>query len=126
MSKRLLIIGASARAAAFSAHQAGFQVLTADLFADIDLARIAETAIKVENYPADFEKVLTDESFDHWMITGALENYVGRLERWVARFPGYCGCSPDAIRIVRSDTWRTVDRGGPSHSRTVGHRSIAA
>ena len=108
MSKRLLIIGASARAAAFSAHQAGFQVLTADLFADIDLARIADPAVKVEDYPADFEQVLTEQSFDHWMITGALENYPAQLERWSARFPGYRGCTPESIRMVRSDEWRTI------------------
>ena len=123
MSKRLLIIGASARAAAFSAHQAGFQVLAADLFADTDLARIAEPAVKVENYPADFEKVLTHGSFDHWMITGALENYPAQLERWAARFPGYCGCTPESIRMVRSDEWQTIltaaDLPIPEQSDTV-------
>ncbi len=108
MSNRLLIIGASARAAAFSAHQAGFKVLTADLFADVDLARFAESAVKVKDYPSDFENALAHESFDLWMMTGALENYPSLLQRWSARFPGYCGCNPEAIRMVRSDCWRTV------------------
>ncbi len=38
-AERLLIVGASARAAAFSAMRAGFQPLCADRFADVDLSR---------------------------------------------------------------------------------------
>ena len=41
MSQRLLIVGASARAAAVSGHRGGLGVATADLFADVDLVGIA-------------------------------------------------------------------------------------
>ena len=54
---RLLIVGASARAAAWSARRAGFDVVAADLFADTDLQQLAKT-IQVE--PREYPQALGD------------------------------------------------------------------
>ena len=40
MSQRLILIGASVRAAAFSARAAGYEPWCADLFGDVDLQNV--------------------------------------------------------------------------------------
>ena len=55
-SETLVILGASARAAAHSARRAGFRAVCGDSFADVDLrAWCPVTAI--EDYPAELEQV---------------------------------------------------------------------
>ena len=75
------MVGASARAAAFSLLRAGYKVVAADLFADADLARQCHVTA-VSPYPEGFENWLAAIECDAWLYTGALENYpdlVGRL-----------------------------------------------
>ncbi|MCA9214639.1 MAG: ATP-grasp domain-containing protein [Planctomycetales bacterium] len=108
MTERILIIGASARAAAASALRAGFQVVAADLFADADLRQAANAAFKISEYPEGFEQVLRSASYDHWMITGALENYANLIDKWRSEFPNYRGCDSIAIASVRSNAWQRV------------------
>ncbi len=72
-SQRLLILGASTRAAAASAVRAGFDPLCADRFGDEDLRRIA-SVIAVDN---DLHRTL--EAVKRlpptpWIYTGSLEN----------------------------------------------------
>jgi hypothetical protein len=50
MGRSLTIVGASARAAAFSAARAGFEPYAIDHFADRDLAELCP-AVRVERYP---------------------------------------------------------------------------
>ena len=77
---RLLIVGASARAAAWSARRAGLDVVAADLFADTDLQQLAET---IQVAPSEYPQALADlvrqgkanVGADAWMYTGCLENY---------------------------------------------------
>ena len=57
MQKFLTIVGSSARAAASSAVRAGFFVRAGDLFADADLAQVAE-ATRVADYPAGLGQVI--------------------------------------------------------------------
>jgi predicted ATP-grasp superfamily ATP-dependent carboligase len=54
MSERIVIVAASARAAAFSALRAGFTPLCADLFADVDLRQVASVQT-IRNYPEGAE-----------------------------------------------------------------------
>jgi predicted ATP-grasp superfamily ATP-dependent carboligase len=73
-SASMLIVGASARAAAMSAARAGLSPITADLFADVDLRRLC-AASRVDDYPAGFLKVIKATACDGWIYTGALENH---------------------------------------------------
>jgi predicted ATP-grasp superfamily ATP-dependent carboligase len=95
----LIIIGASTRAAAFSAHRAGLRPWCVDLFADADLARrFPVRKIPLQAYPEGFLAALGDAPDGPVLYTGGLENYpdlLARIDRplW--------GNSPDVLRRVR-------------------------
>jgi predicted ATP-grasp superfamily ATP-dependent carboligase len=79
--ERLLILGASVRAAALSAAAAGYEVIAADQFADRDLREICPNARPVKYPEGLLEFAMTVEPCA-WMYTGALENYpeiVGKI-----------------------------------------------
>lgn len=99
MQETLLIVGASARAAAFSLKRAGLLPLAADLFADLDLCRLCPT-VKVEDYPQGIVQQTADLSTDGWIYTGALENYPEIVDRISQQRPllGNAGC---VLRRVR-------------------------
>jgi predicted ATP-grasp superfamily ATP-dependent carboligase len=97
---RLAIVGASARAAAFSALRAGFDVVTGDLFADADLARHCP-ATRVQQYPEGLVEWLAGAQCDAWAYTGALENYPDLVDR-MAAIRQLIGNSGDALRDVRN------------------------
>lgn len=69
----LLIVGASARAAAQSALRAGFAPICADSFADSDL-RACARVLPVEDYPAGLCEALRGTKQTPWLYTGSLEN----------------------------------------------------
>jgi uncharacterized protein len=72
----LLIIGASARAAAFSALRAGLEPWCADLFADADLAaRCPVRRMAAPAYPHAFGSLAGSAPAGPWLYTGGLENY---------------------------------------------------
>jgi uncharacterized protein len=74
-SQRLVIVGASARAAAFSALRAGFRPWCVDLFADLDLAGICPARrIPLADYPGELAAMTAQAPAGPWMYTGALEN----------------------------------------------------
>jgi predicted ATP-grasp superfamily ATP-dependent carboligase len=108
----LVIIGASTRAAAFSAARAGLQPFCADLFADLDLcARFPVTRLsgtypcgleeviaffplsqwQVQHskgaYPRGFEEVLASDVPGPWMYTGGLENWPRLIAAWQEQRP---------------------------------------
>lgn len=101
MTRRLLILGASARAAAASARRAGFEPFAIDLFADADTRRICDCLkCPPENYPDGLFRLARQAPPMPWMYTGGLENYpnlVGELaavrELW--------GSGPQVLRKVR-------------------------
>jgi predicted ATP-grasp superfamily ATP-dependent carboligase len=75
-SQPLLIFGASARAAAFSALRAGLQPWCADLFADYDLqACCPAVQLSPAEYPHGFVKIATQAPPGPWMYTGGVENH---------------------------------------------------
>lgn len=94
----LLIVGASARAAAQSAWRAGLPCVACDLFGDRDGA--AER-IDPASYPARFEDVLKEaRGVRAWLYTGALENHPELIDRMAAIRPLW-GISGAALRAVR-------------------------
>jgi predicted ATP-grasp superfamily ATP-dependent carboligase len=78
----LMIIGASARAAAFSALRAGLHPYCADLFADVDLQARCPVRRLAGRYPGGFEIHLGAGMPGPWMYTGALENYPKLIAGW--------------------------------------------
>jgi predicted ATP-grasp superfamily ATP-dependent carboligase len=93
-------VGASARSAAASAVRAGFQPLTADLFADADLQRFATTT-RIAPYPDALVDWLRAVEPPAWIYTGALENHPELVDQmaWVAPLWGNSG---DVLQRVRS------------------------
>lgn len=73
-SETLLIVGASARAAAQSAFRAGYTANAIDLFGDEDLRATCPTQ-RIERYPDDFVRAAQSAPRGAWMYTGALENH---------------------------------------------------
>ena len=105
MADRILILGASARAAAASARRAGLEPFAVDLFADRDTQLLCEQVWRCppDEYPAGLFRLAEQVPPMPWMYTGGLENYpdlvgelAGRRELW--------GNGPDVLRTVR-DPW---------------------
>jgi len=82
----LIVLGASARAAAFSIRRAGYQPYSIDLFTDRDLAAICP-AVKIQRYPHDFLESLAAAPNAPWIYTGGLENYPRLVDRLAAIRP---------------------------------------
>lgn len=97
---QLIILGASTRAAAMSARRAGWTPWCADLFADVDLERIATVRkIPAEEYPDGLLSALREAPPGPVMYTGALENrpdLIARIDRPIL------GNSADVVRRVRT------------------------
>lgn len=102
----LLIVGASTRAAAWSARRAGFAPVCADAFADEDLRQVAVTR-PVSNYPYGLVRAARSVSVCPWMYTGALENHPALVERLSAGRP-LDGNPADVLRRVR-DPFRVYE-----------------
>jgi predicted ATP-grasp superfamily ATP-dependent carboligase len=100
MPGTIVIIGASARAAAFSALRAGWRPWCADLFADADLARRCE-ATAISPYPDGLLEAVERAPPGPWMYTGALENAARLVERLAARRP-LCGNAAPVLTAIRN------------------------
>lgn len=99
-SKVIQIVGASARAAAFSALRAGLTPVACDLFGDEDL-RAAARFVPLEGpYPSGFEAALADLEPAPLMYTGGLENHPDVIERLAERRPLW-GNGGSALRGAR-------------------------
>lgn len=95
----VLILGASARAAAFSAWQAGLSSWCADLFADADLQRLCPVRqVPAATYPDGLLDAIPQAPPAPVLYTGALENRPDLIER--IRRPLW-GNSADVLRRVR-------------------------
>ena len=97
----IIIVGASTRAAAWSALRAGYRPYCVDLFADTDLLAVAEVRrCPIQDYPNDLVRLTEGYPDAPLLYTGGLENHpevVARLER---RFE-LLGESADTLRRVR-------------------------
>ena len=97
--RRLLICGASARAAAFSALRAGIEPICADLFADQDVCRVARTVV-IDDYPRGLTNTISELPPAPWIYTGALENYPRTIAE-IARRRTLLGNGPETLARVR-------------------------
>jgi uncharacterized protein len=106
---RLLIVGASARAAAASARRAGLDPWCADLFGDADLRALAPDSVRCPagQYPGGLVEILREAPPGPWMYTGALENQPN-LVRALADLRPLWGNGPNALVRCRSPF--TVER----------------
>jgi len=96
---RLLIAGASTRAAAQSAVRAGMLPVCADLYADDDLREIADV-LPLQTYPRDLLPAVRQVPGIAWMYTGALENQP-RLVTKISEGRELWGNPPEVLAIVR-------------------------
>lgn len=82
----VVIVGASARAAAVSALRCGLTPIGVDLFADLDLAaRCRALTVPATQYPLGFSDVLDSLPPGPWMYTGGIENHPKLVGRMAAR-----------------------------------------
>jgi predicted ATP-grasp superfamily ATP-dependent carboligase len=95
----LIVLGASVRAAAFSAIRAGFAPQAIDVFADRDLAAICD-AIKIARYPGEFLTALAAAPDAPWIYTGGLENHPRLVDR-LAEIRPLLGNRGSTLRRVR-------------------------
>lgn len=102
----LAVVGASARAAAFSARRAGCKPLAADLFADEDLRRCCQSS-RIERYPDELLDWLREVRPAAWMYAGALENHPALVDVMADVCPLW-GNRGDVLRRVRSP-WRLAE-----------------
>jgi len=101
MNEHLLILGASVRAAAFSALRAGLKPWCVDLFADLDLrAKCPAVAIAASRYPNGLAVLAREAPPGPWMYTGGLENRP-RLVRRITRERPLWGNDDAALAKVR-------------------------
>jgi predicted ATP-grasp superfamily ATP-dependent carboligase len=100
MSERLIIVGASCRAAAESAVRSGFSAWCIDQFGDEDLRACAEHVEVVSRWPDGILDVIPKIPPGTFVITGALENAPQVLARLRDRLP-FAGCDVDAMRALR-------------------------
>ena len=100
MSERLILVGASCRAAAESAVRSGFRAWCIDQFGDEDLRACAEHVEVVSRWPDGILDVIPKIPPGTLVITGALENAPQVLARLRDRLP-FAGCDVDAMRALR-------------------------
>jgi predicted ATP-grasp superfamily ATP-dependent carboligase len=99
MEPALLIVGASARAAAFSAARAGLVPWSWDRFGDSDL-RARHRVELVADYTAELLQLLAAQPGVPLMYVGALENYPRLVDRLAENRPLYGNTGP-VLRDVR-------------------------
>src|SRR5436305_512296 len=98
----LLLFGASARAAAFSALRAGLRPWCADLFGDTDLRAVCPTlTLAIKEYPEGFLRAAAAGPPGPWLYTGGLENRPALVDALARRRPLW-GNRGDVLRRVRS------------------------
>src|SRR5579864_7744079 len=100
MASNLLLLGASVRAAAFSARRANLIPWGADLFLDTDLRQFGQSFQHISDY-SELLTVAEKSPPGPWMYTGALENRPGLVDQIARRRPLW-GNSADVLRRVRS------------------------
>lgn len=100
MAEPLLILGASARAAVWSARRAGLSPLAIDLFGDQDLRDLAPVEV-ARHYPRDLFRLADRFPTAAWIYTGGLENYPASIDRLAARRP-LLGNAGAVLRAVRN------------------------
>ncbi len=106
MPDRVLIVGASARAAAMSARRGGLAPVTIDLFADQDTRGFAAESHRCDpnDYPRGLVRIAAGIEPTPWLYTGGLENHPDVVAAISARHP-LLGNGPDVLAKVRDRAW---------------------
>ena len=98
----LLILGASTRAAAFSALRSGFHPRCADYFADRDLAAVCPVdRIDPRHAARQFAQLAESLAPSPWFYTGGLENDPECIEK-ISRRHALWGIDAQTVRAVRN------------------------
>ena len=101
LSHDVLIIGASARAAAFSAMRCGMRPHCADHFADRDLAAVCPVErVDIGQGAEGFAAAAESLPPSPWFYTGGLENHPALVDR-ISRRHHLWGVGADVLRRVR-------------------------
>ena len=100
-STRVLVVGASARAAVHSLKRAGFAGAAVDLFGDRDVKRLAPTATcPLEDYPNRLTEFAAEFPSCPVMYTGGLENHPNIVAE-LSRGRPLWGNPPEVLEQVR-------------------------
>ncbi len=95
-------MGASVRAAAWSALRAGFDPVGIDLFADFDLTAVATASVVPRGaWPEASLKHFDARHTQLWMYTGALENYPLLVDE-LAQLAPLAGNHGESLRLARN------------------------
>ena len=114
---QVLILGVSARAAAFSAVRAGFRPLAVDCFRDRDLAAVCD-CVRIDRFPDGLEAAAEAFPPCPWLYTGGLENRPRLVDRMAVgrELLGNLGHVLREVRnpfrlaqVLRSDDLPTLD-----------------
>lgn len=100
----LIVISASARAAAWSARQSGFSALAVDQFGDVDLREVASQVCVVDDWPRGVLGAVAGLPNGPFVFGGGLENSPGLIEE-LAASREVLGCSAESLRLVRDPFW---------------------
>jgi len=112
MPDKLVILGASTRAAAFSAIRAGIRPICGDMFADADLRQVA-SILEVPDFPRKLRLATQSVPPLPWIYTGALENSPSQIHA-VSQRHQLLGNGATVLRSCR-DPWniqRVVEQAG--------------
>lgn len=122
MSDSIIICGASARAAAFSALHAGLTPYCVDLFADRDLTMHCHCQ-RIDNqiYPQGFPEMVQSLPDGPWMYVGGLENDPTVIEE-ISKERTLWGNGPEVLKKVRSPEWLSTKLNCPEIDLEVGHK----
>lgn len=102
MVDSVVLVGASVRAAAFSALRAGYDPICIDLYADWDLCQVATShRVERQHYPSEFLQFARQFEGNPWLFTGGLENYPGIIDSLAAHGPLW-GASARVLPCVRN------------------------
>jgi predicted ATP-grasp superfamily ATP-dependent carboligase len=102
-SSRLLIVGASTRAAAASAARAGFHPVCVDRFGDEDLRRIATVLAVNDDLHRTLDSILALPPMP-WIYTGSVENDPKFIAK-VSERHALLGNPPSVLKLVRDPFW---------------------
>ncbi len=107
-TETVLIVGASTRAAAFSALRAGLKPRCLDYFGDRDLMAICTVdRVEAQEGVAGLERLALGLPPGPWLYTGPLENHPDRVER-ISRTHRLHGNAAETLRGAR-DPFRLVE-----------------
>ena len=100
-TSQVLIIGASTRAAAFSAARAGLLPRCLDQYADADLAAVApSTRFDPRKDEACLDPMARAHDCASWLYTGPFENHPALIER-LAPVGRRLGNDAETLRAIR-------------------------